>query len=159
AQRPDDEEVLRVSTNLILFPARIRDRKGQRPNGLTESDLSLKDPDHATTSLYLAAGVDRVAMVFALDESGSLRDIINEQRDAALQLYERFGSKSSIGVLHFAESPKIVAGLARDSADARSAFEVSARPNQHTAIFDAAAKAVDMFTMLPRVRSERRIVI
>jgi Ca-activated chloride channel family protein len=34
-----------------------------------------------------------------------------------------------------------------------------AAPNQQTAIFDAAAKAVKTFEDLPRVRSERRIVI
>src|SRR5689334_931055 len=158
-RQPDDDEVLRVSTNLTVFPARIRDKKGQRPNGLTDSDLRLKDPDHVTSGLYLAAGVDRVAMVFALDESGSLRDIINEQRDAAVQLYERFGKRSSIAVLHFAETSQIASNFARDSTAAQLAFEVSARSNQHTAIFDAAAKAVQMFGALPRVRSERRIVI
>jgi len=158
-QQPDDDEVLRVRTNLIVFPARIRDKKGQRPNGLTDSDLRLKDPDHVTNGLYLAAGVDRVAMVFALDESGSLRDIINEQRDAAVQLYERFGRRSSIAVLHFAETSRIASNFARDSTAAQLAFEVSARSNQHTAIFDAAANAVQMFAALPRGRSERRIVI
>ena len=156
---PDDDEVLRVNTDLILFPARIRDQRGQRPNGLTDRDLFVKDPDRVTTSLYLSAGVDRVAMVFALDESGSLRDIINEQKDAALGLYKRFGSKSSIAVLHFAETPSIVVPFARDLEAARSAFELAARSNQHTAIFDAAAKALTMFESLPRVRSERRIVI
>jgi Ca-activated chloride channel family protein len=158
-QQPEDDEVLRVSTNLIIFPARIRDRKGQRPDGLTDNDLRLKDPDHATTGLYLAAGVDRVAMVFALDQSGSLRDIINEQRDAALQLYGRFGSRSSIAVVHFAESVKIASMFTRDFGTASSAFEISAHPNQHTAIFDAAARTVDLFAALPRIRSERRIVI
>jgi len=59
----DDDEVLRVNTDLILFPARIRDQRGERPNGLTEHDLFVKDPDGVTTKLYLAAGVDRVAMV------------------------------------------------------------------------------------------------
>ena len=34
-----------------------------------------------------------------------------------------------------------------------------AAPNQQTAIFDAAAKAVEAFDDLPRVRSERRIVM
>jgi Ca-activated chloride channel family protein len=159
SQQPEDDEVLRVSTDLILFPARIRDRRGERPNGLTTRDLNLKDPDKATTGLYLAAGVDRVALIFALDQSGSLRDIINEQRDAALKLYERFGSRSSVAVLHFAETPHVAAPFSRDAADARSAFELSARPNQHTAIFDAAATAIQMFSTLPRIRSERRIVI
>src|SRR5215510_7433194 len=71
-QQPEADEVLRVSTDLIVFPARVRDKKGRRPDALTAGDLHLKDPDHATTSLYFAAGVDRVAMIFALDESGSL---------------------------------------------------------------------------------------
>lgn len=155
----DDDEVLRVNTDLILFPARIRDHRGQKPNGLTEHDLFVKDPDGVTTSLYLLAGVDRVAMVFALDESGSLRDIINEQKEAALGLYERFGSKSSIAVLHFAVTPRIVAPFARDTQKASSVFELTAQSNQHTAIFDAAAKTLAMFETLPRVRSERRIVI
>lgn len=158
-QAPDNDEVLRVNTNLILFPARIRDRQGQRPNGLTERDLTLKDPDRVVTSLYLSAGVDRVAMVFALDQSGSLREIINEQREAALRLYEHFGGKSSIAVLHFAETPQIVASFGRDTAKAQAAFEVAARSNQRTAIFDAGARALQMFGTLPRVRSERRIVI
>src|SRR2546423_655923 len=143
--RADDEEILRVNTDLILFPARIRDQRGQRPNGLTDHDLSLADPDHVTTSLYLSAGVDRIAMVFALDESGSLRDIINEQRDAALGLYQHFGSKSSLAVIHFAETPDIVASFTRDISAASAAFSLAVRHNQHTAIFDAAAKALTMF--------------
>jgi Ca-activated chloride channel family protein len=162
AQTPtptDEDEVLRVTTDLILFPARIRDQHGQRPNGLTERDLSLKDPDGVTTRLYLSSGADRVAMIFALDQSGSVRDIILKQKEAALGLFARFSNKSSIAVLHFAETPVIAAPFARDSTLARSAFETTARVNQHTAIFDAAAKAIEMFETLPRVRSERRIVI
>src|SRR2546423_1188099 len=158
-QSPDNDEVLRVNTDLILFPARIRDKAGQRPNGLTTHDLLVKDPDSVTTSLYLSAGVDRVAMVFALDESGSLAETIKEQRDAALGLYQRFGSKSSIAVVHFAETPRVVAAFARDTMAASSAFQVRARPNQRTAIFDAADKTLTMFDCLRRVRSERRIVI
>ena len=61
-----DDEVLRVTTDLLLFPARVRDKNGKRPNGLTEKDFSLKDPDAVTSGLYFSAGVDRVAMVFAL---------------------------------------------------------------------------------------------
>lgn len=155
----DDDEVLRVTTDLLLFPARIRDKKGQRPNGLTEQDLSLKDPDRVTSGVYLARGVDRVAMVFALDQSGSLRDLIKQQKEAALGLYERFGKKSSIAVLHFSHAPTIATSFTRDSAAMRDAFDVKARRNQRTAIFDAAAKAVELFDEVPRAHTERRIVV
>lgn len=156
---PTDDEVLRVSTDLLLFPARVRDKNAKRPSGLTEKDLSLKDPDGVVSSLYFSAGVDRVAMVFALDQSGSLREIIGRQRSAAISLYGRFGSLSSIAVLHFSDRPTIVASFSRNSTLAANAFEISALRNQPTAIFDAAAEAVEMFKTLPRVRSERRIVI
>ncbi|HEX5702086.1 MAG TPA: VWA domain-containing protein [Pyrinomonadaceae bacterium] len=156
---PKDDEVLRVTTDLLLFPARVRDKNGNRPDGLTEKDLSLKDPDAVTSGLYFSPGVDRVAMVFALDQSGSVRDIISKQRDAAAGLYRRFNSLSSIAVLHFSHRPAVAAPFVRDVSSALGAFDVRAHDNQPTAIFDAAAHAVQMFKTLPPIRSERRIVI
>lgn len=160
AQDPKTEDdIIRVSTDLLLFPIRIKDKRKQAVQGLTESDLSLEDKDRVVTGLYFAPGADRVALVFALDQSGSLREIISQQQEAALALFRRFSDRSSIAVLRFAEAPTVVTPFERDPAKARSAFSLSAGSNRHTAIFDAAAKAVTMFDDLPRVRAERRIVI
>jgi Ca-activated chloride channel family protein len=154
-----DDEVLRVSTDLLLFPARVRGKNGKPSKGLTEKELALKDPDAVISSLYFSAGVDRVAMVFALDQSGSVRDVIAKQRDAAIGLYRRFSTLSSIAVLHFADRSTVAAPFVRDAGSALGAFDLRAHDNQPTAIFDAAAHAVEMFKTLPRIRSERRIVI
>lgn len=158
-QPSTDDEVLRVTTDLLLFPARVRDKNGKRPHGLTEKDFLLKDPDAVTSGLYFSAGVDRVAMVFALDQSGSLRDVISKQRDAAIRLYRRFNSLSSIAVLHFSYRSTVAAPFVRDVNSPVRAFDLRAHDNQPTAIFDAAAHAVEMFKTLPRIRSERRIII
>ena len=113
AQKPEaDDEVLRVNTDLLVFPVRIRDKQ-KNPASLTEKDLSLKDPDGVTAGLYLYHGVDRVALVFALDQSGSTREIISQQRDAAVGLFERFGERSKIAVITFTETPKLVADFGR----------------------------------------------
>jgi VWFA-related protein len=157
--KADDDEVLSVTTDLLLFPARIKDKHGNKLPGLTEKDLSLKDADHVTSGIYFSPGVDRVAMVFALDQSGSLREIISRQSDAAIGLYRHFNDKSSIAVLQFGANQVIAAGFNRDATQAGEAFNLAARANERTAIFDAAEKAVQMFEGLPRVRSERRIVI
>lgn len=158
-QAPAEEDVIRVSTDLLLFPIRIRDKRGHAVRGLTQSDLSLRDKDHVTAGLYFAPGADRVAIVFALDQSGSLREIISQQHDAALALFGRFSDRSSIAVMRFAEAPSVVAPFGRDSAAARAAFSFAAGTNRRTAIFDAAAKAIQMFDALPRVRAERHIVV
>ena len=156
---PEDDEVLRFNTDLLLFPIRIRDKRGQAVTSLTERDLTLKDQDRITAGLYFSRGVDRVALVFALDQSGSTREIISLQRDAAVALFTRFNERSKIAVIRFANKPTLVAPFGRDAVVAREAFNFSSAPNQHTAIFDAAATALKAFEDLPPIRSERRIVI
>ena len=158
-QTVDEDEVVRVNTDLLLFPVRVRDKKGQAVPGLTEQDLLLKDQDQVTAGLYFSPGADRVALMFALDQSGSLRQIISQQQEAALALFSRFGERSSVAILRFSDKASLVAPFTKDLDAARSAFEFFAAPNQQTAIFDAAATAVKAFDDLPRIRSERRIVI
>jgi Ca-activated chloride channel homolog len=160
AQEPaTDDEVVRVNTDLLVFPIRVKDKRGLAAATLTERDLALKDEDQVTAGLFLYHGADRVALVFALDQSGSLREIVSRQREAALGLAGRFGDTSQVAVIRFAEKPSLAVPFGKDIAAAREAFGLPARANQHTAIFDAAAAAVNAFDGLPRIRSERRIVI
>ena len=159
AQESSDDDVVRVTTDLSVFPIRVSDKNRHAVAGLTVSDFQLKDADRITTSLYFAAGADRVAMVFALDQSGSLREIISQQRDAALALFERFGKASRVAVIRFAERPKTIVSFANDSDAARAAFNFSPATNSHTAIFDAAAAAAHSFDEAVRDPAERRIVI
>ena len=159
AQEPaTDDEVIRVNTELLLFPIRVRDKRSQQAP-LTERDLSLKDEDKVTSGSYFTAGADRLALVFALDQSGSLREIIAQQRDAALALFGRFGEKSRVAVMRFTQRPVLAAEFGRDTEIAREAFRFPAARDQRTAIFDAAAAAVGAFDVLPRIRTERHIVI
>jgi VWFA-related protein len=160
AQEPGtNDEVVRVNTDLLVFPIRVKDKRGKAATPLTERDLLLKDEDHVTAGLTLYHGADRVALAFALDQSGSLRDIVSQQREAALALTGRFGDKSQVAVIRFAEKPSLVVPFNKDAAAALEAFSFPARDNQHTAIFDAALAAVSAFDGLPQIRSERRLVV
>jgi VWFA-related protein len=159
-QEPDaTDEVLRIDTHLVVFPIRVRDKRGQAVTGLTQNDLTLNDEDNATSGLYLYRGADRVSLVFALDQSGSLREIMSQQRDAALALFGEFGEKSQVAIMRFAERPQLAIPFGRELEATRAAFSASIASNQHTAIFDAAGAAVKLFETLPRIRSERRLVI
>ena len=159
AQQTDEDEVVRVNTDLLLFPVRIRDKKGQAVTGLSDRDLVLKDQDKVTTGVYFSPGADRVALMFALDQSGSLRQVISQQQEAALALFSRFGERSSVAILRFSDTASLVAPFTKDLSAARTAFRFVAAPNEQTAIFDGAAKAVQAFDALPPVRAERRIII
>ena len=154
-----DDDVLRVNTELLIFPIRVRNKDKQPVEALSENQLTLIDKDKVTSGLYLRRGVDRVALIFALDQSGSTQQIILQQRDAALGLLQRFGQESQIAVIRFTSTPQRVVEFGRDISAARNAFNFPAAENQRTAIFDAAELAVKSFQSLPRIRSERRIVV
>jgi Ca-activated chloride channel family protein len=153
------DEVLRTNTELLIFPARLRNRDKLPVETLSENQLTLVDKDEVTTGLYLRRGVDRVALIFALDQSGSTQQIISQQRDAALGLLNRFGDQSQVGIIRFTSAPKLIVDFGRDISAARDAFNFPSAENQRTALFDAAAFAIKSFEVLPRIRSERRIVI
>ena len=158
-QTNDDDDVVRVNTDLLLFPIRIRDKKGQAVSGLTDKDLTLKDQDQVTTGIYFSPGADRVAMLFALDQSGSLREVIGQQQDAALALFSRFSDRSSIAVLRFSDKPSLATPFTKDVDAARASFRFGIERDRRTAIFDAAAEAVRAFDKLPPVRTERRLIV
>jgi Ca-activated chloride channel family protein len=148
-----------VSTDLVVFPVRVTDKNRKTVVNLTEHDLILRDTDKVVTAPYLAFGAERVAMIFALDESGSLREIISQQRNTAVALFTQFEQQSRIAVLRFAESPKVVVGFEKDTANALAAFNFGVRRNRRTAIFNAAGMAVDTFGELTDDPAERRIVV
>ena len=62
------------------FLSGLRIRKELRVEGLTTNDLNLKDDDQVTSGLNFTPGADRVALMFALDQSGSLREVIHNNK-------------------------------------------------------------------------------
>jgi Ca-activated chloride channel family protein len=154
---PDD--VLRVRTDLVTVPALVTDSHGRRVPGLTQSDFSLRDNGSAVELSYFAAGTEHVALCFALDSSGSIREVIARQHDAALKLFSRFGKGSRVAVQHFGERAEMVVPFTTDAARVQPAFDSNPSLSRRTAIFDAAAAAIRTFAMERSVTGERRILI
>lgn len=157
AQEPDD--VVRIRTDLVTIPLVITDSRGRRIANLTKADFVLTDFDTSAKIDYFASGTDRVAMLFALDASGSEREIFAGQRQAALALFARFGAGSRVAVLHFADYVRLTVPFTTDSGAAQGAFASGASASSGTAIFEGAAAAVRSFDVSGGFSMERRIVL
>ncbi len=156
---PIDEEVIRVRTDLIAVPFSITDKNRRRISNLTQADFQVRDNNRPVKIEYFAAGTTRVALLFALDASGSARDYAAKQTDAAINLFSRFGKNSSIAVLRFNDKPELAVPFTSDTNSVRDAFNFQTLANRHTAIFDAALAAVRAFDMSATNAATRRIVI
>ena len=153
------DDVVRVHTDLVTVPAFVTDAHGRRVAGLTQTDFAVRDNGRNVTLSYFAAGTDKVALLFALDASGSIREVINEQHDAALSLFSRFGHDSRVAVLHFAEQAALTIPFTTDAEKAEAAFSAHSPSSQRTAIFDAVAESLRAFAASGRNPTERRILI
>ena len=154
---PDD--VLRVRTDLVTIPALVTDARGRRVYGLKQSDFSIRDNGQPVTLSYFAAGTEHVALAFALDSSGSIREVIAQQREAAIKLFSRFGQGSRVAVLHFGEKAKLTVPFTTDRDKAQPAFTAPLPVSRRTAIFDAAATILRTFAEMKSNATERRILV
>src|SRR3954465_10882220 len=85
----DADDVVRVRTDLVVVPLVVTDSHGRRLPDLQVSDFLLTDNGQSAKVEYFASGTDRVALLFALDTSGSARETLAQQRDAATAIFSR----------------------------------------------------------------------
>lgn len=159
AQDEPDSEVVRIRTDLVTVPTFILDNQGRRVTGLTATDFELRDDGRVVKIDYFVNGTERVALVFALDASGSTRDVIVQQRETALALFSRFGHGSEVAVMRFADTAEIISPFSSDREDAVRAFDLPVLVNHRTAIFDSVASAIHAFDARQPDVTERRIII
>jgi Ca-activated chloride channel family protein len=156
---PADEDVITVRTDLILVPLFVTDARGRRVSGLTKGDFVLHDNGRPVALDYFSPGSTRAAFVFALDASGSVRNNIARQREAATALLSRFRTGARAAVISFSDRPMLTLPFTSDAGRIRAAFQIDAQPESHTAIFDAALAAVRTFDTSKDDAAERRIVV
>ena len=60
---PDDDEVVKVNTDLLVYPIRVRDKRRPAAGSLTERDLTLKDDDLVCHLDHQVAGEWRIAEI------------------------------------------------------------------------------------------------
>jgi Ca-activated chloride channel homolog len=159
AQEVPPDDVIRVRTDLVAVPVSVTDSRGRRISDLKREDFILTDDGRDTKIDYFASGAERIALAFVLDNSGSLREQLSRQRDAAIGLFSRFGPGSSVAVIRFGQQARLLAPFTSDADGARAAFSVPVNLSERTAIFDAGMAAVQAYGSRNENSAERRIAI
>lgn len=155
----NEDDVVRVRTDLVTVPTTVTDNHGRRIFNLTQADFGLRIDNRPVKVDFFSTGMSQVALAFLLDASGSARDYLLRQRETALSLFARFGPGSRVAVLPFNETVKVAAPFTTSIEAARAGFNFPAGANRGTAIIDSAMSALHIFAETPSLPGERRIII
>ena len=166
-QGTDQDEVLRIDTDLVLLDATVTDASGRVVRGLRREDFKIyADGAEQPISFFNVeqrGGQPRpVAVVFALDVSGSMSPEELDQLGRAMRIFTaRLSNNASVfAVTTFGMKVKTLQTFTSDAAKLERAFDrLSREPNGlSTHTYDAVDDAVRMLVRNAPRTKERRLL-
>jgi Ca-activated chloride channel family protein len=167
AQSDEADEVLRVDTDLVLVDVTVTDAAGLPVRNLKAEDFKVYDEGVerpiAFFNVERRSGTPRpIAIVFAVDVSGSMTPDEMERLASAMRLFSRrFSDRTShFAVMSFGMSARVLQSFTNDEKKLEDAFTRLAREanglSTHT--YDAVDDAIRLLVRhAPRTRDRRLI--
>jgi Ca-activated chloride channel homolog len=153
------DDVITVRTDLVLVPTRVTERSGKPVTNLQREDFQILVDGAPVKPDFFSTGSPSVNLLFLLDQSGSVRETIARQTDAARQLFMRFGPHSRVAVVRFDEQPHLISGFAESDSAMPAGFAFAAEHNRRTAIFDSVAQSIRLFDFAQRRHDARNLIV
>ena len=154
-QSTDDDEVVRVNTDLVVLNVTVADSAGKFAHGLKRSDFKLFEDGKEQTIASFTAEETPFAAVVLLDTSGSMESRITMARSAAIRFLDGLRENDVAAVYHFASKIELVQEFSPSRDLAQVAFNLKA--DGMTALNDAIVKAAR--DLSEREEKRRAIVV
>src|SRR5437868_4489478 len=117
AQDKEPAEVIKVNTDLVVFDAQVIDKKSKRIVGdLTKDDFDVTDDCVKRQISYFSRDELPLSIILLLDVSRSVRPIIHDIRDGALNALQRLKPDDQVAVMAFASTSKVAQDFTKDRA-------------------------------------------
>ena len=114
-QRPSDDDVVRINTDLVVLDALVIDKKTGHPvRDLKSMDFELLVDDVRQQITYFSEDQLPLSVVLLLDVSGSVVPFIEEIGVSARAALERLKPQDEVAVMAYAEDSKLVQGFTKD---------------------------------------------
>jgi len=108
-------DVVRVNTDLVVFDAQVIDKKSKRTIGdLTRDDFAITENGVKQEVSYFSRDELPLSIILLLDVSRSVRPIIHEIRDGALNALQRLKPKDEVAVMAFGTTYQLVQDFTKD---------------------------------------------
>lgn len=143
-----EEEVVRITTDLVTFDVQVTDARGNTVLGLTQDDFVVSEDGEPQKihhfSLGNGAGVPRT-IVLLIDHSGSQAPYIKTSVEAAKTLVDQLGPRDIMAIV--TDDVKLLVDFTRDKAALKKALDSLHKFRGHSKQFSAMLATVrELFT-------------
>ena len=161
-QEKDPVDVIKVSTDLVVFDAQVIDKKSKRVIGdLTRDDFELYEQGVKQQISFFSRDELPLSIILLLDVSGSVRPILHQIRDGALNALQHLKADDEVAVMAFATKTELIQNFTKDRSLVSQKIEAataSERLGRATILGPALDSAAIEMANAP-AQSSRRVII
>jgi Ca-activated chloride channel family protein len=122
APRLPEDDVVRVSTNLVTVPVSVMDRQGRFISNLTQNQFSLYEDGNPQELAYFEGAEKPFTVALVLDTSDSTKFKLNEIQNAAIGFIEQLRPDDRVIIAGFAKQVNVLAEATNDQRRLREAI-------------------------------------
>jgi Ca-activated chloride channel homolog len=137
----DDDEVIKVETELVTIPVTVLDRDGRFVSGLQKRDFQIFEDGAPQQIEYFASLETPFTVVLLIDVSASTQFRIEEIQDAAMTFINQLRTDDRVTVVAFDEKVRVLAQATNNRAVLRSAIQ-QIRFGGGTSLYEAVDHAI-----------------
>lgn len=161
-QQMDPVDVIKVDTNLVVFDAQVVDKKtGHVIGDLRKEDFELTDNGVRQQIDYFTRDELPLAIILLLDVSRSVRPIVHDVRDGALNALQRLKPEDQVAIMAFSERTSLAQDFTKDRALAASKIQDATATSilGNGTFLPAALKDAARHMEYSKTPSSRRVII
>lgn len=152
----DEDEVIRVETNLVTMPVSVLDRDGRFISGLRQEDFRIFEDNAEQKIEYFASVEQPFTVVLLIDVSPSTQYQINEIQDAAIAFVNQLRREDRVIVMSFNEQVRVLSQATNNRAVLRDAI-LRVNFGDGTSLYDAVDQALNQ--QLRRIEGRKAVVL
>ncbi len=152
----DDNEVIKVETNLVTMPVSVLDRDGRFISGLTQQDFQVFENGIQQKVEYFQSVEQPFTVILMIDVSPSTQFKINEIQDAAIAFVNQLRRDDKVQVISFDERVHILSPVTNDRRVLQNAIRQT-EFGDGTSLYEAVEFVIER--QLRQIKGRRAVVL
>ena len=152
----EDDEIIKIETNLVTFPVSVLDRDGRFISGLQKTDFQIFENGVEQKIDNFAAVEQPFTVIILIDVSPSTQFQINEIHDAAITFVDQLRRDDKVMVISFDERVHVLSSVTNNRATLRNAIR-QAQFGDGTSLYEAVDHVINR--ELRKIEGRKAVVL